>query len=298
MTPAEAVARLPWLSPCAASLTALGRPGILDAWSAVRADPGCVLLVARTSAAANLSAWSDVRPLLEGPAVLEEALHFLADNTDAAGFVDWSQPELQPIWCASLNYAHLAQALAERSGRCPPAAAWTAGLLAPLGCLAAAAVNPAQAAACLTHPDLPREPEQVQERLWGLDQAALARRLGRLWRLPPWLAATIGHLALPADTAANLGADPELVRLVQQAVFLVDRRGSGLYLSLPPPSAASRALPTEDVGHNFVPELPCPWAPPHTVPLLSDLLRLAADHRRRGDLPQRVPDTRSTTRWP
>ena len=84
------------------------------------------------------------------------------------------------------------------------------------GWLAAAAVEPALTVACLTHPEFPRQSAQLQERYWGLDQAALARRLGRLWRLPSWLAATVGHLALPADTAARLGADPELVQVLSR----------------------------------------------------------------------------------
>src|SRR5262249_13520364 len=88
-------------------------------------------------------------------------------------------------------------------------------------------------------------------------------------------------------TVADLGADPTLVEAVQQAVASVDRRGEGLYLSLPVPRPEGPALSTEEVARLPVPEVPSTWEPPHRVPLLADLLRLASDHRRRGDLPLR-----------
>ena len=47
-------------------------------------------------------------------------------------------------------YAHLAAQVAHHNRRCCPDQAWLAGLLAPLGWLAAAAVDPGQTLTCLS----------------------------------------------------------------------------------------------------------------------------------------------------
>jgi signal transduction histidine kinase len=120
--------------------------------------------------------------------------------------------------------------LAERSGRADPDNAWAAGLLAPLGWLAVAAVNPDQAAACLCDSDLPAHPVNVQQKYWGFDHAGIARRLARRWHLPRWLVAVAGHLDLRVETAQILGADPDLFRLAQLAVALAQRIGFTLHL--------------------------------------------------------------------
>ena len=54
--------------------------------------------------------------------------------------------------------------------------ATSAGLLAPLGWLAVAAVDPERAADCLADPELPRDPLGTQRRHWGLDQGGIARQ--------------------------------------------------------------------------------------------------------------------------
>src|SRR5581483_5663163 len=107
---------------------------------------------------------------------------------------------------ASLAYAVRAQQLAERTGRCDPDNAWAAGLLAPLGWLAVGAVAPEQATACLADPAHRAHPAATEQHHWGHDQAALARRLLRRWRLPDWLAAVAGHLGLPVGVAQQFGA--------------------------------------------------------------------------------------------
>jgi hypothetical protein len=48
--------------------------------------------------------------------------------------------------------------------------------------------------------------------------------------LPGWLATICGHLALPVDVAAGLGADPDRFQVVQLAVCLVEDAGLGLGL--------------------------------------------------------------------
>src|SRR5205823_958280 len=71
----------------------------------------------------------------------------------------------------------------------------------------------------------------AQRQHFGLDAAAVARRLNVRWRLPGWLAALTGHLVLPAEIAANLGARTELFRVVQLAAALVDELDGGLDLA-------------------------------------------------------------------
>jgi signal transduction histidine kinase len=310
----EAAARLPWLSPGAASLVALGRLPFADAWAQVRTDPGAVLLLLRygqrrqppgvrrqESGVRNQSrSWLTPESCILTP-VLEAALRHL----DAAGpgFVDWQRPAVQPVYQASLTYAEAAHALAGRGG-CDPQAAWVAGLLAPLGWLAACAVAPEQVAACLADPELAADPARVQQRHWGWDQAAVARRLARRWRLPRWLAAVVGHLDLPADSAPSLGADPALFHSVQLAVASVQHHHAGLRLPLDVRANGEvRAAVPGDVppsanganGHAHAPEVRGPsghgpprvhtWEDPATTPLLRDLLLLAVENRRLQDAP-------------
>src|SRR5439155_18488182 len=130
-----------------------------------------------------------------------------------------------------------ARLVAERADGCAADNAWVAGLLAPLGWLAAAAVDPAQTSACL------EDPAAAPQRAWGLDPAAIARRLSHAWRLPAWLASVCGHLALPAAVAQALGGDPPLFQTVQLAVGLVQQQGAGLALPVgSPPAEAAAAL--------------------------------------------------------
>lgn len=291
----EAVTRLPWLSPCASSLVALTRPADGGSWEQVRQDPGCVLLLVRQAGSALaspvLSFWT---ALLHQPAVLEGALPFL--ELPASGFVDWNQPTTQPIYQASLTLARGAAILAERSGRCDPDNAWVAGLLAPLGWLAVCAVDADRAAAVRAQltamgrgARAASAVRELQSRTWGLDQAGIARRLARRWNLPPWLTAIVGHLSLTAEQAEGLGADRDLFRLVQLAVGLAQRQEVGLALATGAAieeTAAALELSAADL--DAVQELvgrprqssPVSWRPPASIPLLRDLVRLAAENRR------------------
>jgi signal transduction histidine kinase len=290
-------------------LRALARPPSAALWSEVRHDPGCVLLLLRQSAAIQAaSALSFFPALVRAPEVLDGAVRFLDQHAERfeaggprpaprpAGFVDWNDPAVAAIYNASLTYAHLARRLADQTGRCDPDNAWVAGLLAPLGWLAVTAVAPEQAAACLTDPDFPRHADLTQERLWGQGHAAVARRLARHWQLPRWVAVVPGYLGLPVEAAKDLGADPDLFRIVQLAVCLAqddDREqasAKGISLHLPVGAAtaelaASLELSPEEVAacrsaRAEVVRPAGPWESPHSVPLLRDLLYLAADNRR------------------
>jgi signal transduction histidine kinase len=288
----ECAAQLPWLAPSAAALVALARSPAAPAWEAIRHDPGAVLLVVRHSAAMrSLPSLSLFPALLEEPAILEAAVHYL--NQPATGWVDWSRPGLQPLFQASITLAQCARELAQQSPRCDPDNAWVAGLLAPLGWFAVAAVEE-EAVGCLADPLSHEQPTVVQQRAWGLDQGAIARRLSRRWGLPGWLAGVVGHLDLPVELAQMLGAEPELFQLVQAAVVRARRRGMvlplvGTHLVTDPDQAeaageaASAAPAAGSPTENYL------WQPPQSVPLLRDLLQVAAEKRRLQQAPARTP---------
>ena len=225
----EAITRLSWLSPCVDSLVALTRCPAVDAWARVRLDPGAVLLVLREAPAARaVSSLSCFPSLVHDPAVLEGAGRLL--DGGGPGFVNWGLPPAKAVYQSSILYAGAAHWLAERAGCADPDNAWVAGLLAPLGWLAACAIDLDAVGRCLEDPKLPLCAHTAQQRVWGLDHSAIARRLSRRWRLPGWVAAVVGHLDLPVQTAQMLGADPEIFRIVQAAVVLVQERRNVLHL--------------------------------------------------------------------
>jgi signal transduction histidine kinase len=300
---AEAVLRLSWLSPSAASLAVLGRRPSAATWPAIRRDPGAVLLVVRraempwpgrSSSAPSPSFFSAA---FEQASTFEDALRLL-DQPD--GFVDWNRSAVQPIYDACLTFARLAQRLAERSGQCDPEAAWTCGLLAPLGWLAMCAVDAEAVSACLADPALRCDPAETQRRHWGIDQAAIARRLARRWRLPAWATAAAEHLHLPCELAQTFRADPVLFPLTRLAIDEARRQGVDLGLCQTTFSTLDRAalmIPldedkqTRGQGVRSVSEeaplayasdsvlSSSVWQEPREVPLLRDLLESAAENR-------------------
>ena len=290
---AEDVLRLAWLSPSAASLAVLGRPPSAATWPAIRRDPGAVLLVVRYSEApwpgrsSSAPSPSFYCAAFEKAALIEDALRLL-DQAD--GFVDWNQPAVQPIYDACLTYARLARRLAERCGHCDPEAAWTCGLLAPLGWLAMSAIDPKAVAACLADPALRADPAETQRRHWGIDQAAIARRLARRWRLPAWASAAAEHLHLPGAMAQNFRADPVLFPLTRLVIDESRKQGVDLALSngaFEPEDRAAALIPEAleiDPGRAEAPAVQV-WQEPREVPLLRDLLELAAENRRLREQP-------------
>jgi signal transduction histidine kinase len=291
----EAVVELPWLCPGAEALAALAQTPV--PWSAVRDDPGAALLVVRHTTAFT----SPARPfsptsLLE-PSLIEAALRGLRDPA-GAGCVDWGRDGAREVHAAAIVCARLARRVAEVTGRCEPEHARVGGLLAPLGWLVVCAASPDFARDCLNDPGHARHPAAVERRHWGLDQAALARRLARRWGLPPWLAAVVGYLGLPPDDARRCGGSPDLFAVVRLAVALAQRRGASLGLACggsPEESAAVLGLAPaalEELRRWVADERstagagsPFSTRRPSDVPLLTDLLTLAAENRRLRDVP-------------
>lgn len=280
---AEAAIDLAWLCPCADSLAALVRLPATLVWSQVRGDPGLVLLLARHS-----TAKTNLFDALRDPALLARALHFL----HLPGFVDWNQSDLLPIYEVCVFQARLAHALACQIPDADPERAWIGGLLTPLGWLTTCAVAPEIVAAMLHDPALATNAAEIQQRTWGLEHSAIARRLCRRWSLPTWLATIMGHLGLPVEIARTLGADANLSQIVQLAVGLVQERGQGLGLVV---GSTSHEL-TERLGlteesvqaawdqcSQKGAAMLSPWQAPTSVPLLPEFLRLALESRNRED---------------
>jgi two-component system, NtrC family, sensor kinase len=282
--PGEGAVNLTWLSPCAASLVALARAPTAAAWDVVRFDPGCVLLLLRHALPPDAPSGVSFFPsLLRDPAPLEAALDLL--GRPGPGFVDWEQPAFRPVYDACLAYARLACVIAERTERCAPDNAWVAGLLAPLGWLAHCAA--------LGRDGAPQAHGVQPAGAPAFDPAALARRLNQCWRLPRWLRAVTGHLGLPVEVAQGLGADPQLFRVVQLAVGLA--RAQGVCLGLTTGAGVRELLVELNLSPGEADEIrqalaesppgPLRWESPANVPLLPDLLRLAAENRRLRDGP-------------
>jgi signal transduction histidine kinase len=286
----EAAAQLSWLCPRAASLRALARSPTATLWQEIRADPGAVLLVLRqASVTPSLPSLSFFPALLHEPNILQDAIRLL--NKSGPGFVAWNQDALRPIYQASLTFARLAESLAERTGRGDPDNAWVTGLLAPLGWLALAALEPTSAAACLADSQLPHDPVHAQRDHWGIDQSAIARRLCRRWRLPRWLAMIAGHLNLSWEAASGLGADPDLFRIVQLGVSLAQRQGVSLHLTVGGEAselAGALGLPEFELAslEQEIQAWKMATAPmtdepaPADLPLLREHLSLALEHRK------------------
>jgi two-component system NtrC family sensor kinase len=271
MAPAD-LTDLPWLVPCAGSLAALARLPATAAWEQVRADPGAVLLAVRHAPSPTPPV--DLVSCLRAPDLLEDASRLL--QSPGPAFVDWGRPPAQPFYHAALGLARVARRVAEITGTSCPEMAWIAGLLAPLGWLARCAVAA------------------------PFDPPALARRLARCWRLPPWLTAVTGQLGLPAETVRALGADLPLFQLTQLAVTLVQaRRGETAVrltvgASLPELADALKLTPADlarlagEADELFRQPPPAhAWTDPRGRPLLRDVLELAAENRRLRHCPSR-----------
>lgn len=264
----EAALELPWLSPCVASLTTLAGARLPAGWSELRCDPALALLVARFP------------PPSDHP-LLETALQQL--QVGGLGFVDWKQPGPDQVYRAALRQAQLASALASKLNSNPDRA-WIGGMLAPLGWLAVCAVDPLRVRQQLQAPAWPAQ-------AWGLDHAALARRLARRWQLPEWLVPLVGQLGLEADVAEQFDIDPVLFRIVQLAVRLYQQREPGLGLAVGTETGALLGALGLDAGeveeltwHVLVTELPArTWEAPQRQSLLPELLRLALENRRLAD---------------
>ncbi|MBA4062780.1 MAG: hypothetical protein C0501_03570 [Isosphaera sp.] len=286
----RAAAELPWLCPTTDSLIALAdAPADLPA--AAAADPALAAFLLRFAHPAG-----ETDPFGFAPGALHAA--HLPDTAAAhlaatrGGVLPHQSFAFSQVRAVADRAAAVAARLADAARRVPAHAAATAARLAPLGWYAVAAVDPFAAAEPTGDPDFPSRPAAVQAEVWGLDHAAVTRRLAARWRLPDWVATTVGCLTLPFRVAGHLVSHPDLFAVVQLAVSEVERSGPTLGLAGGAERGALLAhlrLGDEDVteavratrpaarpaGSGLPPD-------PHQVPLVRTLLKLAGESRRRN----------------
>ena len=282
----DTAVQLPWLAPSVASLVAMTRPQRPASASTIAADPGAILLLLRNSN--HDQPIDQFRPTRCMAPALRLAHDLLGQPP--AGVLESGHPAVRTVVAASRACSTVARALAAQSGQSDPDCAAGAGLLAPLGWLAAAAIHPDAVAACLADENHARRPDAVQQRFFGTTMAELARRLGRRWELPAWLTAVIGYLDLPAAIAPTFGGDPVLATIVQAAIALTARAETNplaMTGGTPLDEAVARlGLSMESVsclGAGASPAVE-PIDNPYEAPLLRELLELAAENAGRREL--------------
>lgn len=289
MEAGEAAVHLPWLCPTTESLLALARESVGLAWLSVREDPGAILLVLRNLLPASTA--SDFIREVDQVALLKSAERLLIENSrfPIPCFIDNRHEACQRISNAALRYARTAGKLAERARGVDPISAWVCGLLAPLGWMAVAAIDPSKIQACLDDADFTEQATEVQRSHWSLDQDAIARRLLRRWGVPGWVSAVVGRLQFGKEIVAGIGGDVALFRTVQAAVLLVEQQGDGLNLAVAAgiheaiadlglTAADLEALSIECSHAKAAKVTCCGKRPPQTDSLLPDYLRLAAEN--------------------
>ena len=287
MAVGRAAADLPWLCPNTTGLVGLAeRPADLPALAA--ADPALLAFLARFALDPDAAPGPFPPQKLLSASLPETAAAFLAHSE--AGWLDPLAAVVIDIDAVSARAGELARSVAEASGAADPAAADLAARLAPLGWYAVAAVNRSAATACLRDLDFAVDPVQCQRDHWGYDTHAVARRLVLRWRLPGWLAAVLGGLGLP-DAARDAGPFPDLAAVVALAVAQAQRETIDLGLT---PTADVEQLrsrlcftpaveaPRAESPGVTVPGLSSLHPDPHRISLVRQLLRTAAEARRRN----------------
>jgi two-component system NtrC family sensor kinase len=286
----QAAVELPWLCPSTDSLIALADApaGVL---SVAVNDPALeVFLLRFAQPATEPNHFGFAAGALLSAFLPETAAAFLASTS--AGVLPESCYVLGLVRRVALRAAEIAVGLAEETRLVPPEPAGRLARLAPLGWYAAAAIDPFDAADPLSDPRFASHALEVQAHVWGLDHAAIARRLAVRWRLPRWVGDTIANLTLPLRLAADLAPHRELFAIVQLAMVEAEAQVGILGLT----QGASRAelcdylrlesAAVERAGTNRREEPVRTGsaldANPHRVSLLPGLLRLAGESRRRN----------------
>lgn len=215
-----------WLRPAWVALETLtaDRPNL----GLLSADPGTVLgfmRVCHSIPPANfvINTTSATQPLL-----CVRMSQWL--SADTLNFTDWTRtPNGLRLLHTGRSIATVAARLANETGRTAPASAWTTGLLSLLGWYALGAANPTAGTLSAHSP---------------AEARTLTRQLAVRYRLPNWLAATIGWLTTPAEHAVRLGADAGVFPIVQAAVAAVCPSGDGF--------PAFTEIPTQTLPQELV----------------------------------------------
>ncbi len=283
---------LPWLCPNTDSLIALADAPASVASLSV-ADPALALFLLRFAKLGSpISPITFARESLFASHLPDLAATYL--NTTPAAYPAQESAIYNQIKALTARAATIACALAQATQVAAPVAAEMVTRLAPLSWFAIAAVESLEAANPLAQCNYSDNPTAVQANLWGLDHAALTRRLSFRWQLPDWVATTIGSLELPFRVAGQLASHSGLFAVVQLAVLTAERESLNLGLTF----AADRAellrfLKLDEMTFAKIARAEVELTPPqsrkselptnpHHVPLLPNLLRMAAECRRRN----------------
>jgi signal transduction histidine kinase len=252
--------RLPWLAPGASALASLARADHVAVDRHLRHDPGLALLWLNAGASA-------IDDNFECAPLLRCAFDLL--NQPPAGRLDETLPPVAVVLDVARLASRAAEQLATKQKYIDVRRAAVAGLLAPLGWLAIAAVDPTGIEACLTDQKHTDDPDGTQVGHWGASAATITRRLLRQWNLPHWLAASIGNLDLPPAWSREIDGDVVLTEIVHRAVRSLIHAGDPLRLAgrVPPTDIATDELPNLEAGEFL--------ADPYSTPYLRDLVGLA-----------------------
>jgi signal transduction histidine kinase len=288
----RAAVELPWLCPNTDSLIALAdAPASVVGLSA--ADPALsVFLLRFAQPAAEPDSFGFAAGALLSAHLPDTAAAYLAATP--AGVLPTESFTFRRVSAVAARAARIAARVADATRLVPAAAAATVARLAPLGWYAVEAVDRHDAGDPLADPNYSLRPAETQAEVWGLDHAAITRRIVARWRLPAWVATTVGCLTLPLRVAGPLVSHRDLFAVVQLAVLEAEGQGARLclahgadrgelleYLRLDgralegvlqpePESAVPRSA---ESGLN---------PDPRRVPLVRNLLRTAAESRRRN----------------
>jgi two-component system NtrC family sensor kinase len=227
---------LAWLPPSVSGLEAWLRPQ--PDVSLLRHDPGLVLHRLRfLESARQLRLAASSETAWETPALCLAAARAVA--TPAC--FTWLESSAGQFWHrVGLRLACLAWHVAQHCDRGLADAAWTAGLLTPLGSYAVAATQPQAAAVVQSDPDWVRAPAGVERQTWGASATEIARQLIRRWRLPAWVALAVGWPELPVATIQSLGGSLQLLEILAVCRFVVREQAGG---AIPLPAVAAARLP-------------------------------------------------------
>lgn len=293
--PGKAVGRaaveLPWLCPKTDSLIALAdNPASVTAL--LCGDPSLELFLSRFAQFNPEPSLGCLAPGTLNSALLPDTASAFLSAT-SSGVIPWDSSIVEKLLKVTRRAGDIAALLAETTRRCTADSVATAARLAPLGWLAVAAADRFTAGDPLSDPQFRSQPAKIQSDLWGLDNAALSRRLAERWRLPIWISSTIGSLNYSLPIAARLVANLDVFSIVQLAVLEAEREGTffGLtvgssradlleHLGLDDSALERIVTRSDDIVHR--PSRSALDPNPHRVPLVSNLLRMAAQSRRRN----------------
>jgi len=230
-----AAANLPWLCPRTDNLVALAdRPETLP--QRARLDPALAVLLLRLSPSRSTPEdWTAEE--LASPRLPSWVLAHL--KRPACGIIPWQSHAWKQLWHWALRAAQLAAAAARASRLVSPSQAYYAALLAPLGWYAVAVIDPLALGDVLHDPLARQSSRQRQQATWGMDHAAIARRLAVRWNLPQWLTQVVGRLHLPT------AGDPEPPEHQDQPYLLALVQWSWRELERSDPNASALGLTSE-----------------------------------------------------